>query len=82
MLRWLATALILLLLALDAALPYTQIGRRGNDAQARADVHGAVARVGESLPDLELADLDGTPVRLSDFRGRRVLITFERSVDW
>ena len=82
MLRWLATVVLLLLLVLDAALPYTPIGRRGSDAQARADVRGAVARVGETLPEIALADLDGTPVRLSDFRGRRVLITFERSVDW
>jgi cytochrome oxidase Cu insertion factor (SCO1/SenC/PrrC family) len=82
MLRWLALVVILLLLALDGALPYTQIGRRGNDMQARADVRGAVARIGGTLPDIALNDIDGTPVRISDFRGRRVLITFERSIDW
>ena len=50
--------------------------------QAREDIRGANARVGGMLPDIALEDLDGTPVRISDFRGRRVLITFERSVDW
>ena len=82
MLRWLATAGILLLLALDGALPSTPVGRRGNDAQVRADVASASVRVGEKLPDFELRDIDGTPLRLADLRGQRVLITFERSVDW
>jgi cytochrome oxidase Cu insertion factor (SCO1/SenC/PrrC family) len=82
MLRWLATAAILLLLALDAALPSTSVGRRGTEAQVRADVESASVRVGEKLPDFELRDIDGTPLRLADLRGHRVLITFERSVDW
>jgi peroxiredoxin len=38
--------------------------------------------VGERLPDFELLDLEGEPVRLSDLRGHRVLLTFERSLDW
>ena len=82
MLRWLGTAVILLLLAIDAALPSTPIGRRGSDAQVRADVESASVRVGEKLPDFALDDIDGTRLRLADLRGRRVLITFERSVDW
>ena len=82
MLRWLATAAVVLLLALDWALPSTGIGRRGTDSQPRADVVGAVVQVGEELPDFTLDDIDGTAVRISDFRGQRVLITFERSVDW
>ena len=39
-------------------------------------------RTGEVLPDFTLRDLDGVPVRLSDLRDQRVLLTFERSVDW
>ena len=82
MLRWLATAAILLLLALDLALPATSVGRRGTDVNARSDVASAVVRVGEPFPDFALDDIDGTPVRLADLRGHQVLITFERSVDW
>ena len=72
---------ILLLLALNLALPYTA-GRRGSEAAVRMDAPGAVGRVGETLPDFELPDLDGEPVRLADFRGHRVVLTFERSLDW
>jgi cytochrome oxidase Cu insertion factor (SCO1/SenC/PrrC family) len=81
-LRWLATAGIAALIALALALPSTDIGRRGSEAVVRADAAGAVGRVGERLPDFALPDLHGAPVRLSDLRGRRVLLTFERSVDW
>jgi cytochrome oxidase Cu insertion factor (SCO1/SenC/PrrC family) len=82
MLRWLGTVAILLLLALDLVLPATSVGRRGTDARVRADVATAAVQVGEKLPDFTLNDLDGAPLRLADLRGHRVLITFERSVDW
>jgi cytochrome oxidase Cu insertion factor (SCO1/SenC/PrrC family) len=82
MLRGLATAAIVLLLALDLILPGTSLGRRGNEAAVRAEAEGAVARIGQPLPVLSLTDLDGAPLRLADLRGHRVLITFERSVDW
>ncbi len=82
MLRWLATAAIVALLALDLFLPFTSLGRRGTEASARADVDGAVGAIGETLPDIALPNLEGDLVRLSDLRGHRVLLTFERSVDW
>ena len=82
MLRWLATLAIAGLLLLNLALPATPLGRRGNEATLRADVPGVVGAVGERLPQLALQDLSGEPVRLADFRGQRVLLTFERSVDW
>ncbi|MEE8580750.1 MAG: hypothetical protein V3T33_04090 [Myxococcota bacterium] len=82
MLRWLATAGIAALLVLDLALPWTGIGRRGSEAQARADVPNARGRVGETLPELSLTDLSGEAFQLTELRGRRVLLTFERSVDW
>ena len=82
MLRWLATASVGALLLLDLALPATSLGRRGTEALLRADVPGAIGAVGETLPDFTLPDLDGNPVRLADFRGHPVLVTFERSVDW
>ena len=81
-LRILATLPILGLLALDVALPNLSLGRRGTDASVRADSPKAVARVGEAMPDFTLPDLDGIPVTLSALRGHRVLVTFERSVDW
>jgi cytochrome oxidase Cu insertion factor (SCO1/SenC/PrrC family) len=82
MLRWLATAVIAALLALVWGLPGTSLGRRGSDAELRADAVDAIPREGAALPDFELDDIDGVPVRLADFRGKRVLITFERSLDW
>ncbi len=82
MLRWLATAAIVALLALDLFLPSTSLGRRGTEAAARADIDGAVGAIGETLPDIALPSLEGDLVRLSDLRGHRVLLIFERSVDW
>jgi len=85
MLRWLATALLLALLALDIALPSTPLGRRGRDAIAKLDVDGAFAAVGAPLPDGVLDRLetfDGRPLSALDFRGHPTIVTFERSVDW
>ena len=82
MLRWLATAFIVSLLALDIALPLTSIGRRGHEAATRTEVEGSEAWVGTRLPALALQDLAGRPFSLDALRGHRVLLTFERSVDW
>lgn len=85
MLRWIATVVIVLLFLLDLALPATSIGRRGNEAVTRSDISTSIAREGMALPPAALrglVDLDGRPLQLADFRGHRVLITFERSVDW
>jgi cytochrome oxidase Cu insertion factor (SCO1/SenC/PrrC family) len=82
MLRWLATAAIAALFALNVALPQTSLGRRGTEARARADVPGAAVAVGQPLPDLQLTTLAGEPLGTSDLRGHRVLLVFERSVDW
>jgi len=80
--RWLATLGIGLLLALDLVLPRTPLGRRGPEARVRSDIPGIQGEVGERLPELSLQDLDGQPLRLEDFRGHPLLLTFERSVDW
>jgi cytochrome oxidase Cu insertion factor (SCO1/SenC/PrrC family) len=82
MLRWLATALIVALLVLVWLLPGTPLGRRGSDRALRADAPNAVPQVGAVLADFEMNDIDGSPFRLVDLRGKRVLITFERSLDW
>lgn len=44
--------------------------------QARAPEGVQVANVGDLRPDLALAGLDGREHRLSEFRGRRVLLNF------
>ena len=82
MLRWLATAVIAALLALDVGLPYTALGRRGPEARVREDVAPTGVRIGAPAPDLTLRTLDGQPLSLADFRGHPLLVTFERSVDW
>ena len=79
--RILATFAIVALLALDLALPSTDVGRRGVSA-ARDDVATATPALGAPMPDFLLVDLDGRTLRASDLLGHRVLLTFERSVDW
>jgi hypothetical protein len=81
-LRWLATVVIGLLLAIDIVLPGTSLGRRGSEAVARADVDAARLAPGDAAPALDLLDLEGRPIAWENLRGHRVLITFERSVDW
>jgi peroxiredoxin len=80
--RILGTLVILALLVLAIGLPYTSLGRRGSEAAPRRDAPDAVGTVGERLPKLSLEDLDGKPVSLADFRGQRVVLIFERSLDW
>ena len=80
--RILWTVVIGSLLGLAVALPYTTMGRRGSEAAARRDASEAVGTVGERLPRLSLQDLEGNAVTLRDFRGERVVLTFERSLDW
>ena len=81
MTRWIWTAVLGALLALTVALPHTGIGRRGTEALLRTDVDTQI-RVGQKLPPLAFEDFDGRVVRLDDLRGQRVLLTFERSLDW
>ena len=82
MLRWLATLGIAALLALNLLMPSTSIGRRAAEGAVRHEAPAGVARLGTRLPDFTLLDLDGVPFRLADLRGHRVLLTFERSLDW
>jgi cytochrome oxidase Cu insertion factor (SCO1/SenC/PrrC family) len=85
MLRALATAGILALLAFTVALPHLSMFGRGTEAAVRADIVAAVIDgddLGRPMPDFSVRELDGAPFRLADLRGKRVLITFERSLDW
>lgn len=80
--RWLATALIALLFALNAYLPHSALGRRGNERSVRAHVEAASRLVGQALPALAFEDDAGRAVRLGDLLERPILLVFERSVDW
>ena len=80
-LRSIATVVLLGLFGLNLALPSTSLGRRGTEMRVRQDVVSELV-VGKALPPLELVGLDGVTVTREDLLGHRVLITFERSVDW
>jgi len=82
MMRWLATAVIAALFALNAYLPYSALGGRGNERSVRAHVAAAAQLVGQPLPALEFEDANGNAVRVGELLERPVLLTFERSVDW
>lgn len=82
MLRWLATAAIAALLLLDLFLPQTSLGRRGAEAALREEVPTSRVEVGHPFPSTRLVELDGEPFDVASLRGHRVLLTFERSVDW
>ena len=81
-LRWIATSAIVLLLGLDVFLPWTGLGRRGAEAAVRTEVPTSQVALGQPFPDVGLVDLDGRPVSMETLRGHRVLLTFERSLDW
>lgn len=80
-LRTLASLLVLALFALNAMLPTLPVVARGTEDRVRADFDTELA-IGRTLPPLELFDLDGRRVTREDLLGHRVLLTFERSVDW
>ncbi|NUR82506.1 MAG: peroxiredoxin [Nonomuraea sp.] len=56
-----------------AASPQRPIGRGPDSSHQRASVS---LRSVNLAPDFELQDQHGTPVRLSDFRGRKVVLVF------
>lgn len=80
-LRLLASLVLIGLLALDLALPSTSLGRRGKEMRVRQDVVSELV-LGRSLPPIELVTLDGRRLTQEELIGHRVLLTFERSVDW
>lgn len=45
-------------------------------AHALGPLDASTARIGDTAPDFALETLDGTVVRLSDFRGRTVIVNF------
>ena len=80
-LRSLASLFVIALLALNWILPTAPISARGIDHEVRHDVESKLA-IGRAFPDFELFSFDGRRVTRADLLGHRVLLTFERSVDW
>jgi hypothetical protein len=80
-LRGVASLFVLGLLGLNLMLPNDPMSARGNENLVRSDVPSHLA-IGQPLPQLELLGLDGRTYTREDLLGQRVLITFERSVDW
>ncbi|HIF94574.1 MAG: hypothetical protein ABGX04_13765 [Myxococcales bacterium] len=80
-LRSLATLVLMGLLGLNLGLPTSSMTYRGSEDKIRNDVTSELL-VGQSLPPLGLIDFDGQSVTREDLLGHRVLMTFERSVDW
>lgn len=80
-LRGLATLILVALFALNLVLPTSSFSHRGPENKIRADVASQLA-IGQQLPPLELVGFDGRAYTREDLRGHRVLLTFERSVDW
>ena len=80
-LRGLATLAIGGLLTLNFLLPSMKVVARGPENLVRSDLVSELA-IGGALPPLELMDLQGRTYTREDLLGHRVLLTFERSVDW
>jgi hypothetical protein len=80
-LRGLASLVLVGLFVFNWLIPSHPTMARGSENQVRADVETELV-LGQSLPPLSLIGLDGREYTLEDLRGHRVLLTFERSVDW
>jgi len=80
-LRGLATVILVALFALNLVLPTSSFSHRGSENKIRADLTPQLV-IGQKLPPLELVALDGRVYTREDLEGHRVLLTFERSVDW
>lgn len=62
-------------LVVAAVLPLILLALLGLALLARG-AGGGAATIGQAAPDFALADLDGSPVRLADYRGRPVIVNF------
>lgn len=63
-------------LVISAVLPVILLTGWVAVMAARGGAAGGGAHIGQAAPDFALADLDGNPVRLSDLRGRPVILNF------
>ena len=80
-LRSLASLVLIAMLALNWLLPSQPGVARGPEDRVRSDRVATVA-IGDTLPPFELRGLDGRIHTREDLVGRRLLLSFERSLDW
>src|SRR5262249_4596807 len=73
-------AAVVALVVVVAVVAVTVVVIASNDTEPPPQLKGVAqansAKVGEVAPDFELETLDGGTVRLSDFRGRPVVVNF------
>ncbi|HEY7464381.1 MAG TPA: TlpA disulfide reductase family protein [Candidatus Limnocylindria bacterium] len=63
-------------LVVGAVLPLILLLAWGALLATRGGTSTAGVQIGQAAPDFALADLDGNPVRLSDLRGKAVIVNF------
>ncbi|PFL17550.1 thiol:disulfide interchange protein [Bacillus cereus] len=82
---WRKLTIIVVLLCLAGYAAYDQFGKKDQvvqekPAKSEAAMKEMIARngieIGKSAPDFELTKLDGTKVKLSDLKGKKVILNF------
>ena len=82
---WRKLTIIVVLLCLAGYAAYDQFGKEDQVIQGKQDKSEAamkeiIARngieIGKSAPDFELTKIDGTNVKLSDLKGKKVILNF------
>lgn len=69
-------SIVLVVVAFTVAAMIYTTARRSRDAALGGEKLVAAENIGKAAPDFELSDLDGKMVKLSDFKGRPVLVNF------
>ena len=82
---WRKIAIVVVLLGLAGYAIYQQFGKEkvevaDNQKQSTNDEKEVIAQngieIGKAAPDFELSKLDGTKVKLSDLKGKKVILNF------
>ncbi|WP_020061956.1 redoxin domain-containing protein [Bacillus sp. 123MFChir2] len=82
---WRKIAIVVVLLGLAGYAIYQQFGKEkvevaDNQEQSTVDEKEVIAQngieIGKVAPDFELSKLDGTKVKLSDLKGKKVILNF------
>ncbi|MBJ8028962.1 redoxin domain-containing protein [Bacillus cereus group sp. N21] len=82
---WRKLTIVVVLLCLASYTVYEQLGKnekqvREEPVKSEAAMKEVIAKngieVGKIAPDFELSKLDGTKVKLSDFKGKKVILNF------
>lgn len=85
MYMWRKFTVIIILLCLAGYAVYVQFGKneeqvREESVKSEATMKEVIAKngieVGKNAPDFELSKLDGTKVKLSDLKGKKVILNF------